>query len=224
MKHEDYDDAEFEDEDDFEDDFEDDGYDDRTQFAYDDEAEEEDEVEYYAVRPNKTRIKKEIAAIFAMAEEISALAPAHIAEFELLENIEKALCDAGKMGRNAAKKRLLKYITGQMRELDVDAIREKLARLKNRSAHGVREHHQAERWRDQLLGEAGNAALTQLVSEFPEADTQHLRQLQRNALKEAKEAKPPKSARLLYKYLKQLISDTGHSVADDDAEPEHDLD
>ncbi|WNB75822.1 ribosome biogenesis factor YjgA [Methylomonas koyamae] len=220
MKHEDYDDAEFEDEDDFEDD----GYDDRTQFAYDDEAEEEDEVEYYAVRPNKTRIKKEIAAIFAMAEEISALAPAHIAEFELPENIEKALCDAGKMGRNAAKKRLLKYITGQMRELDVDAIREKLARLKNRSAHGVREHHQAERWRDQLLGEAGNAALTQLVSEFPEADTQHLRQLQRNALKEAKEAKPPKSARLLYKYLKQLISDTGHSAATEDAEPEHDLD
>ncbi|WP_256361359.1 dual-action ribosomal maturation protein DarP [Methylomonas koyamae] len=62
------------------------------------------------------------------------------------------------------------------------------------------------------------------MSEFPEADTQHLRQLQRNALKEAKEAKPPKSARLLYKYLKQLISDTGHSAATDDAEPEHDLD
>jgi ribosome-associated protein len=30
--------------------------------------------------------------------------------------------------------------------------------------------------------------------------------LQRNAQKEAKEEKPPKSARLLYKYLKEIIS------------------
>ena len=172
----------------------------------DEDVEEEEEVEYYAVRPNKTRIKKEIAAIFAMAEEISALSHAHIAEFELPEKVEQALLDAAKMGRNAAKKRLLKYITGQMRELDTEAIRERLARIKSRSAHGIREHHQAERWRDLLLSDSGNASLTQLVAEFPEADTQHLRQLQRNALKEAKEAKPPKSARLLYKYLKQLIS------------------
>ncbi|MDD1621621.1 MAG: DUF615 domain-containing protein, partial [Methylococcaceae bacterium] len=83
---------------------------------------------------------------------------------------------------------------------------EKLARMKNRSAHAVREHHQAERWRDLLLADTGNQQLTQLMSEFPAADSQHLRQLQRNAQKEAKEAKPPKSARLLYKYLKELIS------------------
>lgn len=172
----------------------------------DEDVEEEDEVEYYAVRPNKTRIKKEIAAVFAMAEEISALSQAHIAEFELPEKVELALLDAAKMGRNAAKKRLLKYITGQMRELDTDAIRERLARIKSRSAHGIREHHQAERWRDLLLSDSGNASLTQLVAEFPAADTQHLRQLQRNALKEAREAKPPKSSRLLYKYLKLLIS------------------
>lgn len=209
----------YDDEEEYEDD-----YDDHHHYAYDDEeAEEEDEVEYYAVRPNKTRIKKEIAAIFAMAEEISALSPAHIAEFELPDNVEKALRDAGKMGRNAAKKRLLKYITGQMRELDTAAIQEKLARIKNRSAHGVREHHQAERWRDLLLSDSGNASLTQLVAEFPEADTQHLRQLQRNALKEVKESKPPKSARLLYKYLKQLIADASGLPPAEDEEQDEDL-
>jgi ribosome-associated protein len=173
---------------------------------YYEEDEDGEEVEYYAIRPNKTRIKKEIAGIAAMAEEISQLSPSQIAEFELPENIAAALLDAGKMGQNSARKRLLKYITAQLRTIDTEAVQETLARMKNRSAHAVREHHQAERWRDSLLADTGNQQLTQLMSEFPAADSQHLRQLQRNAQKEAKEAKPPKSARLLYKYLKELIA------------------
>lgn len=187
-----------------------------------DEEDEDEEVEYYAIRPNKTRIKKEIAAVFAMAEEISALTPVQIAEFQLPENIERALLDAGKMGKNAARKRLLKYITAQFRNLDTEAIEEKLARLKNRSAHAVREHHQAERWRELLLSEQGNAHLTQLLEDFPGADSQRVRQLQRNTLKETKEGKPPKSARLLYQYLKQLISEQSeqpdYEMSDDDEE------
>lgn len=170
------------------------------------QEEDEEEGEYYAIRPNKTRIKKEIAAVNAMAEQICEMTPAQIALFNLPESIEQALLDAGKMGKNAARKRLLKYITGQFRNLDLEAIQEQLARMTNQSAHAVREHHQAERWRDLLLSENGSQHLTQLLSEHPAADSQHLRQLQRNALKEAKDAKPPKSARQLYQYLKQLIS------------------
>ncbi|AEF98828.1 ribosome biogenesis factor YjgA [Methylomonas methanica] len=185
------------------------------------EDEEIDESEFYAVRPNKTQIKKQIAAISAMAEQISELAPAQIAEFSLPESIEQALLDAGKMARNAARKRLLKYITAQFRTLDIEAIEEKLARMKNKSAHAVREHHQAERWRDQLLTDAGNHQLTLFMTEYPEADSQHIRQLQRNGQKEAKEGKPPKSSRLLYKYLKELIAD--QQVFPSDAAQDDDL-
>ena len=173
---------------------------------YLEEDEDEDESVLYAVRPNKTRIKKEIADVMMMAEEISQLSASHIAEFELPESIEQALLDAGKMGQNAARKRLLKYITAQLRLIDTQAVQEKLDRMKNRSAHGVREHHLAERWRDQLTSETGNQQLTQFIGEYPNADIQHLRQLQRNAQKEAKEAKQPKSSRLIYKYVKELIS------------------
>lgn len=182
------------------------------------EEDGEEEVEYYAIRPNKTRIKKEIAAMAEVAAEICQLTPSQIAEFELPENIEQALLDAGKMGQNSARKRLLKYITAQLRTIDTEAVLEKLARMKNRSAHAVREHHHAERWRDLLLADVGNQQLTQLISEYPAADSQHLRQLQRNAQKEAKEAKPPKSARLLYKYLKELIS--GEDYDDQAGEPD----
>lgn len=202
-------------------------YEDEEYDEYEDAEDEADEesVDDYAVRPNKTRIKKEIAEVFAMAEEICALSPAHIAEFELPESVEHALRDAGKMGHNSARKRLLKYITAQLRKLDTAAIQEKLARMKNRSAHAVREHHQAERWRDQLLAANGNQQLTLLMEEFPAADSQHLRQLQRNAQKEAKEGKPPKSARVLYKYLKELIADaSGLPPSEDEDQADDDFD
>ena len=32
---------------------------------------EEDDVEYYAVRPNKTQIKRDIAVLFALGEKMS---------------------------------------------------------------------------------------------------------------------------------------------------------
>jgi ribosome-associated protein len=167
---------------------------------------DDDSVEYYAIRPNKTLLKKEIAEILAMAEEICELSASQITEFGLPENIENAIFDAAKLGHNSARKRLLKYITAQLREIELEPVKEKLARLKNRSAHATREHHQAENWRDLLLADPDGHQLTRLIGEFPDADSQHIRQLQRNALKEAKENKPPKSARQLYKYLKELVS------------------
>jgi ribosome-associated protein len=101
----------------------------------------EDEVEYYAVRPNKTRIKKEIAALFDLGEEMSELSPAQLNSFELPENIRKAVAEVSGMPHKGARKRLLKYIAGQLHKIDVEPIFETMARIKNKSAHAVREHH-----------------------------------------------------------------------------------
>jgi ribosome-associated protein len=169
--------------------------------------EEDDEIEYYAVRPNKTRIKKEIAALFDLGEELSKLSPTLLDTFELPENIRKSVLEVSGMPHKGARKRLLKYIAGQLHKIEVEPILEKLARIKNKSAHGIREHHIAERWRDRLI-KGNNEDLAELLDEMPNADSQHLRQLMRNAQKEAAAMKPPKSSRLLYRYLKELLS--GH--------------
>ena len=87
--------------------------------------------------------------------------------------------------------------------------------MKNKSAHAVREHHIAERWRDKLIAEGSNA-LTELLNEQPQADRQQLRQLLRNAQKEVEAAKPPKSSRLLYHYLKDLFKGEEGSESEDE--------
>jgi len=168
------------------------------------EYDEDDGVEYYAVRPNKTQLKKEIAALFALGEKMSELTVTQLNTLELPENIHKAVIEASGMPHKGARKRLLKFIAGQLHKIDVEPIVEKLARLENKSAHAVREHHIVERWRDQLMT-GGDDALTVLLDEYPDADRQHLRQLLRNAQKEAEAAKPPRSSRLLYRYLKVLF-------------------
>ena len=184
---------------------------------YEYEYNDKGEVVYYAVRPNKTQIKKDMAVLFALSEEISELSAAQIKQLELPDNILKAVVEVSGMPHKGARKRLLKFITGQLNKIDLEPVLEKLARMKNKSAHAVREHHMVERWRDRLIA-GGNDALTELLNEQPHADRQQLRQLLRNIQKETETAKPPKSSRLLYRYLKDLFNVEDESEFEDDQE------
>lgn len=193
------------------------------EYEYDDD----EEVEYYAIRPNKTQIKKDMAALFAVSEEMSELSAGQLKLLELPEVIHKAVVEVSGMAHKGARKRLLKFIAGQLHKIDATPILEKLARIQNKSAHAVREHHIVERWRDRLISE-GNDALTELLDEQPHADRQLLRQLLRNAQKEAELGKPPKSSRLLYRRLKELFQveeEADYDLSDDsELEDEEEID
>jgi ribosome-associated protein len=190
---------------------------------YEYEYDENGEIVYYAVRPNKTQIKKEIAELFILGEKMAELSASQVATLELPANLHKAVTEVSGMPHKGARKRLLKYIAAQLFKIDTNPIIENLARIENKSAHTVREHHITERWRDRLLAE-GNDALKALLDDYPHADRQQLRQLLRNAQKEAETGKPPKSSRLLYRYLKALFNFAGDMAedpsVDDDIEPE----
>ena len=62
---------------------------------------------------------------------------------------------------------------------------------------------QAERWRDRLLS-ADDSQLAAFMERFPGCDRTLVRQLVRNARKEQELEKPPRSARKLFRYIKQL--------------------
>jgi ribosome-associated protein len=187
------------------------------EYDYEYEYDENGEIVYYAVRPNKTQIKKDLAVLFALSEEMSELSAAQLKLLELPEKIHKAVEEVAGMPHKGARKRLLKFITGQLHKINVEPVLEKLARMKTQSAHAVREHHIAERWRDKLIA-GGHDALTELLDEQPQADRQQLRQLLRNAQKEAQANKPPKSSRLLYRYLKDLFKVEGEDEFDQEIE------
>lgn len=169
---------------------------------YEDDFDED--VEYYAIRPNKSQIKRDIAALFALGEELVELPAAQLSSIDLPEDLRKAVLSAVGMPPKGARKRQLKYICGLLRKTEVEPIKEQLAVLKNQSAHAVREHHKIERWRERLLSE-DQTALTELLDDYPLADRQQLRQLIRSAQKEASSGAPPKSSRQLYRLLKEIM-------------------
>lgn len=167
------------------------------------EAPDEELEETWAIRPNKSQLKRDIADLQTMCEEITQLTPAQIKRLGLPEQIFVAIIEAAKMPLKSARKRQLKFINSMMRKIDIEPIQEQLNKLKTQSAHSARELHQLEHWRDRLLSDDKNA-LTDCIRQFPQADTQQLRQLVRNAKKELSQQKPPKSARQLFRYLREL--------------------
>jgi len=164
----------------------------------------EQEEQTWAIRPNKSQIKRDIAELSDLCEEITQLAPAQIERLGLPENIEYAIRAAAKMPLKGARKRQLKFITGLMRKLDVEPIQQQLDKIKAKSAHAARELHQLERWRERFLAD-DKQVFSEFLQQYPGADVQHMRQLIRNAKKEIASEKPPKSSRLLFRYLRDFL-------------------
>jgi ribosome-associated protein len=155
-------------------------------------------------RVSKSQLKRESAALQDLAAELAELPKAQLASLPLTEDVFAAICQAASLPHRGARKRQLKYVGGLFREIDVQPIVERLARIKNQSAVAAREHHKVEHWRERLvLG--GDADLTALLHGYPDADRQHLRQLIRSAKKEAAESVPPRSSRQLFRYLRELF-------------------
>lgn len=166
---------------------------------------DEDGQEYYAIRPNKSQIKREMADLNTFAEELARLPTSQLQQFELDSTLYNSFITAAGLPPTGARKRQMKYICGLLRKMDITPLQEKLARLQSKSAHAVREHHLAERWRDQLIN-GEETVLTRLLFEYPNADRQQLRHLVRSAKKEITGTAPPKYSRLLYRYLKEILS------------------
>lgn len=164
---------------------------------------------YKKVRPNKSQIKRDIADIAQLTEALTRLTIAQLATIPLPQKITNAVIEAQTMSvTKSARKRQLKFITGQLRKIALDSIIEHLRLTNTQSPHSVRKHHQCEKWRDTLIASEDNDALTALLHQFPNADRQHIRHLQHNAQKEARLQNPTasnKAARILYQYLRELL-------------------
>ena len=156
----------------------------------------------YAERPNKTLIKRELEALQTLIKRIIALPAVHFDEVPMTEDMREQFVLARRI-KKAALQRHIRYMSGRIHEEDIDAMVAVMDRQGLPQHFAVQRLHRIETWRDRLI-EGDNALLTELVTILPGCDVQYLRQLVRNANKETKANKPPKSARLLFKYLNEL--------------------
>lgn len=152
---------------------------------------------------SKSQLKRESHALQSMGEELVKLPAAKLAKIPMPDELAEAVALARKIKARGGLKRQLQYIGKVMRNIDAEPIEQALANLKDAAGKEAAKFHRLEQWRDRLV-EEGDTALGELLDAFPEADRQHLRQLIRNAQREAAKHKPPKSAREIFRYLRGL--------------------
>jgi len=154
--------------------------------------------------PSKSQRKRDSAALQDLGAELVNMPKSKLAAIPLDEDLREAIALAQSIKAHGGRKRQILYIGKLLRGIDATPIREAIAKLDQTDAASVAHLHRLERWRERLLAE-GNDALTQLLGEFPAADSQRLRQLIRNAQQEHAAGKPPKSSRELFRYLRELV-------------------
>lgn len=173
-----------------------------------DQDEFEEEYDGYAIRPNKTQLKREADALVELGKKLAELDNASLTALELPGDLLNAVEEVKAIRSNSARKRQFKLIGKILRGMETDEL-ERLFDNREQSHRGeVNAFHEVERWRDRLIADGisgGSDAMSEFLSKYPGVDRQRLNQLVRSAVKEASMEKPPKSARQLFKYLKELL-------------------
>lgn len=152
---------------------------------------------------SKSQVKREMQALRDLGKELVDLPAGELKKFAISDSLHDAILLAQHSKREALR-RQLQHIGKLLREEDETSIRQTLSQISQPKREEVKILHEIEQWRDRLLT-GDDEAINQLVSKYTDADRQHLRQLARNAIKEREREKPPRSARLLFQYISDLM-------------------
>lgn len=178
---------------------------------------DDDEEDVYR-GPSKSQLKREQLELQALGKEMTGLGDEQLKRIGLPEDVLFEVKEFRRMKSFGAQRRQLQLIGKKMRDMDPKAVREAIDRATGESRAAVALLHRCETLRDRMI--ADDAALTAFISEHPEVDIQALRTLVRGARRERDAAKPPKSARELYKFLHRTLEEPISLYAEDDDEDE----
>ena len=159
---------------------------------------------------SKQQQKRDAEAAQALGAELVDLPAPQLSELfdkaGLPEKLREAVVACRSIRAHGARRRQLQYIGKLMRGIDLAPVEQFLAQIKRGRDAASAQHHTLERWRERLLAE-GEAALSELLRDYPTADQNELRKLIASVHREAAHQQPPRAARLLFRYLRELLGD-----------------
>ncbi|MDP2026215.1 ribosome biogenesis factor YjgA [Sulfuriferula sp.] len=161
---------------------------------------------------SKSEIKRQMIALQKLGEELVALPDSKLDKLELPEILRDAINAAKRITAHGGLRRQLQYIGRLMRITDAAPIAEQLSAWRGDNAEVNAVFHRMEHLRTRLLED--DNALTEFISAHPQADAQQLRNLIRNARREAAASQPPKSSRALFKLIRDVLSGGGDAPDD----------
>jgi ribosome-associated protein len=154
---------------------------------------------------SKSQLKREMHALQGLGRQMLDLSNDQLDTLPISDTLRAAIEESRRIRQNEAKRRHLQYIGKVIRlEDDPEALRRAIEAFDSGSEEHTRRHHLAERWRDRMITE-GDTVVGEFFSYCPDADMQHLRNLARNARKDAEKQKNTGQARKLFRYLRECV-------------------
>ncbi|MGB2172587.1 MAG: ribosome biogenesis factor YjgA [Porticoccaceae bacterium] len=153
--------------------------------------------------PSRSQLKRENQELRDMGEQLVLLANSQLEKITLDDSLKEAIKEARRLKNLDARRRQIQYIGKLLRKIDITEIKYSLEKL-NHQSQTFRQHFaKLEQWRDRFISE-GNDAIEDFITNYPEADRQQLRNLQRQACREKSQNKPSAASEKLFKYIRQL--------------------
>jgi ribosome-associated protein len=154
--------------------------------------------------PSKSARKREALDLQSLGEALIELPPAELAALGLPEPLQEAIVAARGITSRGAGSRQRQFIGKLMRKVDPEPIRAALARRREADRARLHVERRIERWRDRLLADEPTA-WRELQSSFPDAPTDRLRSLVKQARAERDSARSSTAARKLFRRLRELL-------------------
>ena len=168
--------------------------------------------------PSRSEQRRAALDVLELGEQLVALSAAQLARLPIPDDLMPHIRETQRITSHIAHKRQLAFLAKQMRKLDdavLDAIRDAMSKDGEAARRETALLHRAEALRETLLGDDGDAALTDLLAANPQADRQKLRQLVRNAREERAKNKPPRAFRELFRELRDLLAQDGEAPVEE---------
>lgn len=170
-------------------------------------------------RPSKSELKRQMEELQKLGAQLVAEPRDRVKRVPMPDEVKDAILMCQTISNHEGRRRQLQYVGKMMRTLseeEVAVIQRTIDSWKGASKAETAALHALERRREKLLTD--DKALTELLSEHPELDVQHLRTLIRNARKEQAENKPPKAYRELFQILKELGKQDKQASSDEESD------
>jgi ribosome-associated protein len=128
-----------------------------------------------------------------------------LAQLPIPANLMEAIQRAKKITKRGGLRRELLFIAKVLRSFDTESLYQAIE-LQNAPAQEANaQFHVLEQWREKLI--ESPEALTEFISEYPNADIQGLRQQLRLHKTAKKPAQKTKAFRLIFQLIKQAVED-----------------
>jgi len=153
---------------------------------------------------SRTQKKKDARGLQLLGERLVKLSAQQLENMVIPNEVMQAVTFAKTIKKHGAYRRQMQHIGALMRKIDPEPIQKALEVIELGDYHKAREFKKIEKWRDELI-QGDDALLEEIIIRFPEAERQRLTQLVRNARKEKENHKPPRSSKILFRFLRQVI-------------------